>query len=211
MKAPEPFIMDAGGVEKRHAPATLRNRDVIADVLAMALPATGTILEIASGTGEHIAYFAQRFPMLTWQPSDFSEDALPSIAAWTAEAGVANVLAPIHLDAAASTWPLDRADAILCINMIHISPWAATEGLIAGAAKHLPAAAALCIYGPFVREGVETAPSNLAFDRSLKERNPAWGVRNLADVSAVAEVRGLKLHHVIEMPANNLTLIFHKG
>ena len=210
MTKPEPFLIDAGSAEKRHAPATLRNRDAIADVLAGILPPAGTILEIASGTGEHIVHFAQRFPHLAWQPTDYSDAALPSIAAWVEEAGVPNVRAPVRLDASADTWPVERADAILCINMIHISPWSATEGLIAGAGRLLPPGAPLYLYGPFVRSAVDTAPSNLAFDQSLKERDPAWGLRDLADVTALATGHGLGLQNVIEMPANNLSVVFRR-
>lgn len=210
MTKPEPFIMDAGGAEKRHAPATLRNRDVIADVLAGLLPPSGTVLEIASGTGEHIVHFAQRFPHLVWQPSDYSEASLPSIAAWVAEAGATNVRPAIRIDASAPDWPIANADAILCINMIHISPWSATEGLMSGAGRLLTPGAPLYLYGPFLRDGVETAPSNLDFDRSLKDRDPQWGVRNLADVAALAGHHGLSLERVIDMPANNLSVVFRK-
>ena len=210
MTKPEPFILDTSGAERRHAPATLRNRDVIADVLADVLPASGTVLEVASGTGEHVVHFAQRFPALTWQPTDYAEVALPSIAAWVAEAGVANVRPPVRLDASASDWPVDQADAILCINMIHISPWAATEGLLAGAGRLLASGAPLYLYGPFLRADVPTAPSNLEFDRSLKDRDPDWGLRDLADVAALADGSGLMLDQRIEMPANNMSVIFRK-
>lgn len=210
MTKPEPFIMDAGGAEKRHAPATLRNRDAIADVLAEVLPSGGTVLEIASGTGEHIVHFSQRFPHLVWQPSDYSDLSLPSIAAWVAEAGVTNVWPAVQLDASAAGWPVQSANAILCINMIHISPWSATEGLMAGAGHLLPAGAPLYLYGPFLRDEVETAPSNLDFDRSLKDRDPQWGLRNLAAVSALAVQHGLSLERVMDMPANNLSVVFRK-
>jgi Protein of unknown function (DUF938) len=211
MTKPEPFIMDAGGAEKRHAPATIRNRDAIADVLERVLPSSGTVLEVASGTGEHIVHFAQRFPQLVWQPSDYSDLSLPSIAAWVAEAGVSNIRPAVQLDASAGIWPLPSADAILCINMIHISPWAATEGLMAGAGRLLPAGAPLYLYGPFLRDGVETAPSNLDFDRSLKERDVRWGLRNLSAVTDCAQANGLTLADVLEMPANNLSVVFRKG
>lgn len=211
MTTPQPFIIDAGEVEKRHAPATVRNRDAIADVLEAVLPPTGTVLEVASGTGEHVVHFAQRFPQLIWQPSDYSDLSLPSIAAWVAEAGLGNVLPPLLLDASAAAWPVPSAGAILCINMIHISPWAATHGLMVGAGSLLPAGAPLYLYGPFLRDDAETAPSNLAFDQSLKDRNPDWGLRHLADVTALAAERGLHIDQVIEMPANNLSVIFRKG
>lgn len=210
MTEPKPFLLDAGGVAKRHAPATARNRDAIADVLADILPATGLVLEVASGTGEHVVHFATRFPDLTWQPSDYDPAGLESIRVWSAEAGLSNILPPIQIDATAPDWPLAHADAILCINMIHISPWAATIGLMAQAGALLPKGAPLYHYGPYIRDDVETAPSNLAFDASLKERNPDWGLRNLRDVTHLAEQAGLKLERIIEMPANNLSLIFRR-
>lgn len=211
MTTPQPFIIDAGEVEKRHAPATVRNRDAIADVLETVLPASGTVLEVASGTGEHVIHFAQRFPQLIWQPSDYSDASLPSIAAWVAEAGVTNVRPAVQLDASLPDWPVPQADAILCINMIHIAPWVATMGLMAGAGRLLQSGAPLYLYGPYLRDGVETAPSNLDFDRSLKDRNPDWGLRHLTDVTALAAAQGLQLDRVIEMPANNLSVIFRKG
>lgn len=211
MRTPQPFIIDAGEVEKRHAPATVRNRDAIADVLEAVLPPTGTVLEVASGTGEHVVHFAQRFPQLIWQPSDYSDLSLPSIAAWVAESGFTNVRPAVQLDASSPGWPVPQADAILCINMIHIAPWAATMGLMAGAGRLLQARAPLYLYGPYLRDGVETAPSNLAFDQSLKERDPDWGLRDLSAVIALAAEHGLHIEQVIEMPANNLSVIFRKG
>lgn len=211
MTTPQPFIIDAGEVEKRHAPATVRNRDAISDVLDTVLPASGTVLEVASGTGEHVIHFAHRFPDLVWQPSDYSGVALPSIAAWVAEAGVTNVQPAVQLDASLPDWPVRQADAILCINMIHIAPWVATIGLMAGAGRLLRAGAPLYLYGPYLRDGVETAASNLAFDQSLKDRNPDWGLRHLTDVTALATAQGLHLDRVIEMPANNLSVILRKG
>ena len=195
---------------KRHAPATERNRDPIAAVLREVLPARGLVLEIASGTGEHAAYFAGLFPGLEWQPSDPDPSALNSIEAWTADAGAANLSEPIELDAA-GTWAVDHADAILCINMVHISPWAATLGLLAGAARLLPTGGPLILYGPYRRGAVESAESNEAFDRSLKARNPDWGLRDLEEVIAAAEAKGLSLERVVEMPANNLTVVFRAG
>lgn len=201
----------AGEADKRHAPATLRNREAIADVLRGVLPKHGTILEVASGSGEHAVHFARRFPALHWQPSDPDPAALRSIAAWVREAGLANVAPPIQLDAGAENWPIDRCDAILCINMVHISPWAATLGLLRNAARLLPQGALLYLYGPYVRQGLETAPSNIAFDRSLRDRNPAWGLRDVADVEAAADELGLRLETIVAMPANNLSLIFRRG
>lgn len=198
----------AGEAAKRHAPATLRNREAIAAVLAKELPATGLVLEIASGSGEHICYFAEHFPALTWQPSDPDPAALASIAAWSAEAGLANIRPPMEVDAAAPNWPVVHADALLCINMVHISPWAATLGLMAGAARLLPPGAPLILYGPFVEAEVPTAPSNAEFDASLRARDARWGLRNVVDVSAAAASRGLKLTRRCTMPANNLMLVY---
>lgn len=194
---------------KRHAPAAERNRDPIAAVLREVLPTRGLVLEVASGTGQHAAYFARLFPGLEWQPSDPDPDALTSIEAWIADAGPANLREPIELDAA-GTWPVDYADAVLCINMVHVSPWTATLGLLAGAARLLPPGAPLILYGPYRRSGVETAESNEAFDRSLKARNPNWGLRDLGQVTAAAEAVGLVLEPVVEMPANNLSIVFRK-
>ncbi|HEY7810791.1 MAG TPA: DUF938 domain-containing protein [Allosphingosinicella sp.] len=196
---------------KRHAPATERNRGAIAAVLREVLPERGTLLEIAAGTGEHAAYLAPLFPNLLWQPSDPDPDALTSIEAWQADAGATNLLPPVFLDAAAATWPLDRTDAVLCINMVHISPWAATQGLMRGAGRLLPKGAPLILYGPYRREGVPTAPSNEAFDQSLKARNPEWGLRDLEAVRAEAEGQGLGLERLYEMPANNLVVVFRKA
>lgn len=201
---------DGGAGAKRHAPATARNRDAIAAVLADWLPRSGTVLEVASGSGEHIVYFATVFPGLIWQPSDPDAQALTSIAAWRAETGLANIAPPLRLDAAASEWPLTHADAALCINMVHISPWAATLGLLAGAARVLADGAPLILYGPYVEAEVPTAPSNLAFDASLRARNPDWGLRDLDAVKAAATGAGLRFAERCAMPANNLMLLFHR-
>jgi SAM-dependent methyltransferase len=211
MTEPKPFVFEDAGQAKRFAPATERNRDAIAKLLAEILPSEGTVLEVASGTGEHVVHFAQAFPHLVWQPSDYDVAGIASIAAWRAEAGWPNILPPVQVDAMASEWPITRADAILCINMIHIAPWAATEGLIAGAARLLPSGGLLYLYGPFREAGVPTAESNEAFDASLKSRNPGWGLRDVADVAALAENWGLALDHRITMPANNLSLVFLKA
>lgn len=194
--------------DRRHAPATARNRDAIAAVLAEALPAAGLVVEIASGTGEHCAHFAQRFPRLEWQPSDPDEESRISIAAWCA--GLANVRPPLALDAAALEWPVAGADAVLCVNMVHISPWGATLGLMAGAARLLAPGAPLILYGPYLRDGVETAPSNLEFDASLRARNPAWGLRRLEAVRDAAAAQGFGLERVAEMAANNLMPVFRR-
>ncbi len=209
MPVSQPFVVDSTGDAKRFAPATERNRDAIADVLAKVLPSSGTVLEIASGTGEHLVHFAARFPELTWQPSDYDTVGLASISAWSAEANLPNILSPVLIDAAASDWSVDQAGIILCINMIHISPWKATKGLLKGASK-LPPGGVLCLYGPYTRSGVTTAPSNLAFDASLKSRNPEWGLRAVEDIVALALENCLHLDQLIEMPANNLTLIFRR-
>jgi hypothetical protein len=207
MADPTPWIAaEDTGAARKHAPATARNRDAIAAVLAETLPATGTVLEIASGSGEHCAYFAGRFPALRWQPSDPEPSALTSIASWCA--GLSNVAPPLAIDAAAAGWPVERADALLCVNMVHISPWEATLGLFDGAARLLPQGAPLILYGPYRRAEVATAPSNEAFDASLKARDPRWGRRVVADVSAAATARGLAFERLVEMPANNIMLIY---
>ena len=175
------------------------------------LPDEGLVLEIASGTGEHALFFARTFPGLTFQPSDPDPAALASIEGWRSEAGAPNLLPPVRLDASADEWPLDRADAILCINMVHISPWPATQGLMAGAGRLLAPDAPLYLYGAYRRQGVETAPSNEAFDQSLRSRDPEWGVRQLEDVVAEASKHELALESVVEMPANNLSVIFRKA
>lgn len=208
---PEPWEPGSGPavVEKRFAPATERNRDAIVAVLRDALPSAGIVLEVASGSGEHAVHFAVAFPAIDWQPSDPDPAALASIAAWRAEADLANLRAPIHLDAAGH-WPIAQADAILCINMTHIAPWEATLGLLNGAGASLPSGGLLYLYGPYIRDDVDTAPSNLAFDASLKDRDPRWGVRRLEDVVAAADAQGLRLDRLIAMPANNLSLLFRR-
>lgn len=201
---------EGGEAEKRHAPATLRNRDAIAAVLADWLPAAGTVLEIASGSGEHVVHFAEVFPSLDWQPSDPDPAGLTSIAAYRAEAGLANIAPPVALDAASAVWPVDPAGAILCINMVHISPWEATLGLFAGAARLLASGAPLIVYGPYIEPDVPTVTSNLAFDDSLRSRNPAWGLRGTDAVKAAAADAGLAFAERRAMPANNLMLLFRR-
>ena len=202
---------DGGEGDKRHAPATVRNRDAIAAVLADWLPPSGRVLEVASGSGEHIVHFAAAFSHLEWQPSDPDPAALTSIAAWTGEASLANVAPPLALDAASSGWPIERAEAILCINMVHISPWAATVGLFAGAARLLSARAPLILYGPYVEPDVPTADSNRAFDASLRARNAAWGLRDTAAIKGAAAGAGLDFIERRAMPANNLMLLFNRA
>jgi hypothetical protein len=196
----------------RASPSTARNRQPILDVLRPRLTSGARVLEVASGAGEHAIFLAGAMPDVRWQPTDRDDEALASIAAWRAQAGLRNLAPPLRLDAAEpSTWPTDEVDAVVCINMIHIAPWAACEGLVALAGRRLGAGGRLFLYGPFLEAGVATAPSNLAFDESLKARDPAWGVRDLAVVSAAAAAHGLALAERIEMPANNLVVVFEKG
>ena len=195
---------------RRHAPATARNRDPILAVLRRHLPPTGTLLEISAGTGEHAVHFAAAFPGLTWQPTDPDPGARASIAAWAREAKLNNLRPPLALDAAAEDWPVDRADAVLCINMIHIAPWPAGLGLLRGAARILPPGGPLILYGPFKRGGAHTAPSNAAFDAGLRAQDPAWGVRDLETVAAEAAAAGFGPPELVEMPANNLMPIFRR-
>jgi hypothetical protein len=195
---------------KRHAPAAERNREPIAAVLTEELPESGLVLEVASGTGEHAVHFARTFPALDWQPSDPDADSRASIAVWREEAGLANLLPPLALDAASPRWPLARAGAVLCINMAHISPVAATEGLVAGAAGLLDPGAALIVYGPWLEAGVETVPSNLEFDASLRARNPDWGLRSVEWLDALAAGHGFARTRRVAMPANNLTLVYRR-
>lgn len=195
----------------RVSPSTARNREPILEVLGPRLPASGLVLEIAAGAGEHAVHNAAALPHLQWQPTDPDPEALISIAAWRDHAALPNLLPPLRLDASdPDSWPVAQADAVVNINMIHISPWAAAEGLMAGAGRLLPAGGLLYLYGPYLESDVETAPSNLAFDQSLKDRNPAWGLRRLDDVTALAARHGLMLAERIAMPANNLSVIFRK-
>jgi hypothetical protein len=196
--------------DRQFAPAALRNRDFILDVLRSVLPTTGVILEVASGSGEHIVHFARNFPALIFQPSDLETGALLSVAAWVQDTRVANVRKPILLDASQPVWPIASADGIICINMVHISPWEATVGLIKGAAAILPAASPFYLYGPYKREGFVTAPSNQAFDRNLRDRNPTWGLRDLEAIAAMAQSVGFSGPDITEMPANNLSVVFRR-
>lgn len=195
----------------RVSPSTARNRGPILEVLAPRLPARGIVLEIAAGAGEHAAHAAAALPHLRWQPTDPDSEALISIAAWRDHAALPNLLPPLRLDASdPDRWPVAQADAVVNINMIHISPWSATQGLLTGAGRLLPSGGLLYLYGPYLEADVETAPSNQAFDLSLKDRNPAWGLRHLDDVVALAARNSLTLAERIAMPANNLSLIFRK-
>lgn len=192
------------------APATLRNRDSILDVLRPLLPRTGLALEIASGTGQHVVHFARSLPQLTWQPSDPSREARQSIAAWVAAEGLVNVRPPLDLDTAAEKGPVEHAVAIICINMTHISPWSSTVGLMKGAGRTLARGAPLYLYGPYRRPGRELEPSNAAFDFDLRIRNSQWGLRDLEELAKCAHDHSLGLDQVIEMPANNLSVVFRK-
>lgn len=192
-----------------YAPATQRNREPILHALRPRLPPRGLVLEVASGTGEHAAYLAAALPDLLFQPTDPDPAHRASIAAWTD--GLPNVHPPLALDASAPDWPVRRADAVLCINMIHIAPWAAAEGLVAGAARVLPPGGPLVLYGPFRRDGRHTAPSNAAFDADLRARDPAWGVRDLGEVARLAGAAGFGATEVVPMPANNLLVAFRRG
>jgi hypothetical protein len=195
---------------RRSAPAALRNREPIAQVLADWLPRSGLVLEVASGTGEHVVHFAKAFPDLEWQPSDLDVDAFRSIRAWRAETGLANIREPVVIDAAAPDWPLERADAVLNTNMVHISPWSSALGLLDGAARVLEAGAPLILYGPWLSDSLPTAPSNLDFDSDLRRRNPQWGLRKIEDFAAEAGKRDFELVETRQMPANNMMLLFRK-
>jgi hypothetical protein len=188
-----------------------RNKEPILTVLKSVLPESGSVLEIASGTGQHVCFFAAQLPKLRWQPTEPDSTHLEVIAARVREAQLTNIETPLTLDVHAPRWPVESAyDAIVCINMIHISPWSATSALCVGAARHLSAAGKLILYGPYLENGT-AAPSNLDFDVSLKSRNAAWGLRDLADVTRIAAASGLHREQVVRMPANNLTVVFAKS
>jgi SAM-dependent methyltransferase len=189
-------------------PHVARNRQPILEVLKRGLPHQGLVLEVASGSGEHAAFFAKNLPSLIWQPTDTDRAALASIAAHRAAADEPNLLSPLYLDVAAERWPVERADAVICINMIHITPWAACEGLVAGAKRVLRGAGILYLYGPYKIDGRHTAPSNQEFDTSLRAQNAEWGVRDLGDLADLAKRHGLALVETVSMPANNLSVIF---
>ncbi|OLP20497.1 SAM-dependent methyltransferase [Leptolyngbya sp. 'hensonii'] len=203
---------------RQFAPATQRNREPILQVLQRVLPPTGTVLEVASGTGEHAHFFASRLAPRFWQPSDPNPLLRESIAAWQEFEPLENLGEPLALDGCEFPWPVETGSialplpiqAIVNINMIHISPWDACLGLMAGADRILPAGGVLYLYGPFQRHGQHTAPSNAAFDESLQSQNPAWGVRHLEEVAAAAAARNLELEEVVEMPANNLSVVFRR-
>jgi SAM-dependent methyltransferase len=190
------------------APAAERNKEPILAVLRRVLPESGVVLEIASGTGQHVVHFGAALPDLIWQPSDPRPEMRASIEAWIAETGLPNVRSPLAIDVRADEWPVERADAVICINMVHIAPWSATSGLMRGAARLLRGKGVLILYGPYRRFGAHTAPSNEAFDVQLRASNPEWGVRDVEAVSQAAEDNQFALDEIVEMPANNLTLVF---
>ncbi|HLJ63501.1 MAG TPA: DUF938 domain-containing protein [Stellaceae bacterium] len=196
--------------QRRYAPAVARNREPILDVLRQILPLSGLVLEIASGTGEHAAFFARHLAHLTWQPSDRQQADRASIAAHVEAAALPNLHPPRQLDVRVLPWPITACDAILCINMIHISPWESSLALMAGAARLLPAGGPLYLYGAYRREGRHTAPSNEEFDAWLKAQDPAWGVRDLEAVVGLAAKHGLALDRVVDMPAHNLSVVFRR-
>jgi hypothetical protein len=195
---------------RMYSPTTARNREPILQVLRRHLPSRGLVLDIASGSGEHVAHFSPAFPGLVFQPSDPDAQARASIDAWITALGLANVRRAIALDTTAEVWPVDAADAMLCINMIQVSPWTAAQGLVRGASRLLPIGGVLYLYGPYRRDGQHTAPSNAAFDQDLRCRNPDWGVRDLEAVTALAASQGFGPPAIEAMPANNLSLVFRR-
>jgi hypothetical protein len=193
------------------APATQRNREPILDVARQHFPKAGIVLEVAAGSGEHAVFLADNFPGLRWYPTDPDPNARDSTDAWREHTHAKNVAAAAELDVCSDRWPLERADVIVNINMIHIAPWRACVGLMRGAGRLLTAGGLLMMYGPYMIDGAHTAPSNGDFDQSLRSRNPAWGVRDLREVVAEAKVHGLQLTERVPMPANNFTLVFRRG
>ncbi|HEX6842780.1 MAG TPA: DUF938 domain-containing protein [Stellaceae bacterium] len=194
-----------------YAPAVARNREPILAVLRRVLPSSGLVLELASGSGEHARFFATALPHLSWQPSDPDPRARASIAAFRDAGAPPNLLPPLALDASAGEWPVAGAAAVVCINLIHIAPWAASEGLMAGAARILTAGGVLYLYGAYKEDGRHTAPSNHIFDADLRARDPRWGVRDLGEVIALARRHGFKHQETLAMPANNRSVVFRRG
>lgn len=199
---------DMKPTERLQWPAPKRNKQPILEILDRVLPKQGTILEIGAGSGEHTATFAGHFADVTWQATDPEEEHRLSVQAWIDHAGITNALPPLELDTRRQPWPVAQADAVLCINMIHISPWDSCLGLFAGASEILSPGGIVYLYGPFSIDGAHTAPSNATFDQSLKSRDPAWGVRDVGAVTAVAEAQHFRLIQQVEMPSNNLSLVF---
>ena len=212
-----PVTLEQRGVsadQRMFSPTAARNSAPILAVLKRVLPAKGMVLEIGCGTGEHAMHFAGAMPSLTWLPSDPDSDCRASTASWIRFTGLSNVLPPLDIDVCAKSWGMEQTapfDAIVSLNMVHIAPWAASLGLLAGAGRLLRAGGLLFLYGPFMRDGVHNAPSNAAFDASLKARNPSWGVRDIAELERVGESCGFSLRETIEMPANNMSLVFSTG
>jgi len=198
----------AGG---HRAPAAERNRKPILDVLARVLPERGSVLEVASGTGQHVTFFARALPRIVWQPTELDPHTFGSIAAWTEAGRLTNVLPPLQLDATDDSWPVDTVDAIFNANLVHIAPWEVCLGLLRGAGRHLGPGGLLVLYGPFRIDGKHTAASNTAFDRDLRSRDPAWGVRDLEAVVSAARENGLVFEAQVPMLANNQTLVFRSG
>jgi cyclopropane fatty-acyl-phospholipid synthase-like methyltransferase len=209
-----PVALEQRGVsadQRMFSPAAARNSAPILAVLERVLPANGVVLEIGCGTGEHAVYFGGAMPNLTWLPSDPDSDSRASTTSWIKFTGLSNVLPPLDIDVCATSWGVEQTapfDAIVSLNMVHIAPWAASLGLFAGAGRFLRAGGLLFLYGPFMRDGAHNAPSNADFDASLKARNPSWGLRDIADLERVGESSGLSLRETIEMPANNMSLVF---
>jgi len=201
----------ANAMAKGFAPAAERNRQPILDVLRRVLPPEGLVLEVASGTGQHVLFFSEHLPALQWQPTDTSSDALRSIGAWVDEAARENLLPPLELDVQWPDWPVTTADALMCINMIHISPWETTEALFRGASGLLTGGSHLITYGPYRLHGEHTAPSNSAFDESLRSRNARWGIRDIDELTELGGRTGFTLQERVDMPANNMTLVWTRS
>jgi SAM-dependent methyltransferase len=217
-REPSPYLVtvtdESRGARKHHSPSASRNTDDILSALKPRLPASGLVLEIASGTGQHCAAFASEFPGLTFQPSDPDPAARASIDAWCGEASAGNIHPALDLNVVSQDWPAavqGPISVIIAINLLHISPWAATQGLFAGAARLLAPDGMVVTYGAYMRGGRHTAPSNADFDASLKHRNPDWGVRDVDDVADVARLGGLELAENIGMPSNNMLLVWRRS
>ncbi|MBO6949022.1 MAG: DUF938 domain-containing protein [Rhodospirillales bacterium] len=202
--------MERGEYLKQLSASSERNKDPILNVLRRVLPDKGLVLEVASGTGQHAVHFAGALPDLTWQPSDVDPGFRASVEAWRAETNLPNIMPPVHLDTTDHPWPIDQADAVINSNMIHIAPWEVCIGLLDGAARLLPEGGILFMYGPYRIGGEHTTDSNAAFDQSLRMRDPSWGIRDLGDVVSEAASRGLEHVETVQMPANNLSVVYRK-
>jgi len=203
--------LNASGDGRLTSPSAERNREPIAEVLSQVLPQSGLVLEVGSGTGEHAVHFAHVMPHLAWQPSEQDKDCLRSISAWAALEAQANVRRPLYLDVTDAQWPIAAADAIICINMIHIAPWSVAQALLRGASRILPPGGLLCLYGPYRVAGKHTSASNRAFDAQLRAMNSEWGVRDLDAVSHEAQSFNIELVRTFQMPANNLIVVFRQS